>query len=107
MKVSALRRKALDGFQDHLLHAAHLHFDIEESLARVELQHILQARRLAIHRTFCMDLFQSALAHHHTVELLSWQIIDCLLRVQRTSNSNPSAPWFSERSKAGMVFSGA
>ncbi len=68
-EVSALRRKALERLKNHLLHAAHLHLNIKEGLARVEFQHVFQARWLAINGAFCMDLLQCSGAHRDAVEL--------------------------------------
>ena len=67
-KVSTLRRKALDRVKNHLLHAAHLHFNIQESLSRVEFKNVFQARRLPINGAFCMDLLQRTRAHCNAVE---------------------------------------
>ena len=67
-EVAALRRKALYGIQNHLLHAAHLHFNVEERFARIEFKYFFQAGWLAIHRTLCVDLFQGARAHRYAVE---------------------------------------
>src|SRR6478609_2706330 len=67
-KISTLRRKALDRVKHYLFHASHLHFNIKEGLARVELKHVFKTRRFAVHRTLCMDLLQGARAHSNAVE---------------------------------------